>query len=500
MKFQSAGEKPLKPQGGYCSVSSLTIGILWWSLSEGLISSWAVRVGLALFEQRLRRAAFIWTEKKAGRGVPEFTPRFLASELATLCGLPEKRVRSALAELIELGLLQEFSEAAIRFAPSVSEMSLSEEQRSAFASWFALLTKRKRVPIPRRALVLACESSSRALIAVILGVCLRCSWLRPGEGFSFSGRVSCQWLARRFRLSPRAVQGAKEHLVGLEWIQRTGDITRFGERLLINPEWERIAATNEAARCRAERAGGESSKSTDGTNSAGVEPAIGTNSAGVFLIRESLPSEESKDQRESRGEARPESGPGLFSSGSGEEKTQASSELPPPRLSGIRREDFEDVGRALELLRQAAKCSLMPDDREHSQLLWMTAVEKARTTGAKNPAGLFLFLVKNRKWNYLSQGHEEAAQKRLKAHFQAERTMPPLLVPGSCVSDEILPTIPAPPRLSKDALLLKTLRCRGVRNLDAAYPSLRAAGWDRPRFVAALAELENPRPLAASGV
>ena len=148
---------------------------------------WAVRVGLALFEVRIRRAAFVWTEKKAGRGVPEFVPNFSASELASLCGLPEKRVRAALRELLELGILAEFSPSSIRFARSLSEVKLSPEQRAAFRSWLGLLTKRQRVPIPRRVLVLACESSSRALIAVILGVCLRCSWLRPGEGFSFSG-------------------------------------------------------------------------------------------------------------------------------------------------------------------------------------------------------------------------------------------------------------------------------------------------------------------------
>src|SRR5689334_19523346 len=90
-----------KPDGGYCSVSTLTLGLLSWALSEGLISSWAVRVGLALFEVRIRRAAFLWTEKKAGRGVPEFVPNFSASELASLCGLPEKRVRAALKELFE---------------------------------------------------------------------------------------------------------------------------------------------------------------------------------------------------------------------------------------------------------------------------------------------------------------------------------------------------------------------------------------------------------------
>src|SRR4051794_9236723 len=120
---KTIGEKaPLaKPDGGYVKVSAYTLGLLMWSHSEGLICSRAVRVGLALIEVRIRRRAFVWTEKKAGRGVPEFTPHFTAFELATLCGLPEKRVRSALAELQKLGLLAEFSPDSIRFARSLSD-------------------------------------------------------------------------------------------------------------------------------------------------------------------------------------------------------------------------------------------------------------------------------------------------------------------------------------------------------------------------------------------
>lgn len=158
------------------------------------------------------------------------------------------------------------------------------------------------------------------------------------------------------------------------------------------------------------------------------------------------------------------------------------------------------------LLRQATKCGLMPDGGEHSQLLWMTAVEKARTCGAKNPAGLSLYLVKNRRWDYLSQGHEEAAHERLKCHFRAERATPPLLVPGplrGAVAAEIPPALPARPRLSKDALLVQAVRNELARKgyRGEVFPALRAhAGFSRERYEAALAELENRRPPAANAV
>lgn len=497
----------LKPDGGYVSISTVTLGLLWWSLSERLITSWAVRVGLALFELRIRRAAFVWTEKKAGRGAPDFAPNFSAAELASLCGLPVKRVRSALRELLDLGILAEFSPEVIRFAGSASEVKLSDEQRACFRTWLESITKRRRVPIPRRVLVLACESSSRALIAVVLGVCLRCSWLRPGEGFTFSGRISCGWLARRFRLSLRAIQGAKEHLVGLGWIHCTGNISRFGETVAINPAWERLAALREGVPVNGDNteagAGGSPAAPHAGPNSAGVIPTSGPNSAGVILTQKSLPSGEIQTPRESPEAHAPEGpGPGIFIQdprrGSKNQDPLAST-LPPPRLSAIRPEDFRDVGRALELFRQAVKCGLMPNGSEHSRLLWMAAIERARTVPARNPAGVFLHLVKNRLWRqgYLSDGHFEAANARLKRFLHSP---PPNALPF------LVPRLEAPasfkrpcePTLSKDAELLRVLREKLKGQGGSVFAALHNhAAWDRDRYAAALSELDAA-PAAAS--
>ena len=115
------------------------------------------------------------------------------------------------------------------------------------------------------------------------------------------------------------------------------------------------------------------------------------------------------------------------------------------------------------------------------------------TVPAENPAGLFLFLVKNRKWDFLSDGHFEAANARLKAYlYGGPRSEVPTFA-TAC------PSSPRP-RLSKDALLVQAVRNelakRGLR--CDLFPVLRSqAGWDRPRFEAALAELEGiPRESA----
>src|SRR5262245_26831031 len=119
------GDTKLKPHGGFVDIATFTLGLLWWAYSRGLISLRAVRVGLALFELRIRRRAYIWTARKRGNGTPDFVPRYSTDELAELCGLPEKRAKAALKEILELGIVAEFSDAAILFTPSLKHLALS---------------------------------------------------------------------------------------------------------------------------------------------------------------------------------------------------------------------------------------------------------------------------------------------------------------------------------------------------------------------------------------
>jgi hypothetical protein len=478
-----------KPVGGYIEVSTIAIGILWWCYSEGLLSLRAVRVCLALLELRLRRVIHVLAERKQGRR-PKRDPKYTVSELADFCGLPQKRARAALSELETLGLVAEFSETRIIFSRSLTALALTEEQRKAFSAWFSLVTKRKKTFIPRRILVLAAEASGPALIAAILGACIRCCWKYP-DGFRYTGRISCGWLSRRFRLSLRAVQSAKEHLVSLEFLRRMKDVSLSGELVEINPEWHRLISLPETAR------GGGSS----GTKSAGVEAPSGTKSAGVFLIESSLPPEEkSKDQRQSPGARPPETpGPGILIHSDKGLKTNTSTPsekpLPSPRLSSIRPEDFTDVGRALVLFAMAVKCDLMPNSSEHSRLLWMAAIERARTAEVRNPAGVFLHIVKHKKWDYLSDGHYHAANERLKRHLFGS-THPVL------IETQPLPKpVPEKPPLSKDAeIILEVRRTLQRRRMDVPVFVVlhNHSGWSRDRYDAALAELKGNSPTEAA--
>jgi hypothetical protein len=158
------------------------------------------------------------------------------------------------------------------------------------------------------------------------------------------------------------------------------------------------------------------------------------------------------------------------------------------------------MGRLLELYRQGVKCGLIAGS-EFERLMWVAAAERARTLpDVRNPAGVFLRLVKAKLWRqgYLSEGQIEAANRRLKEHLFGGPRKIPLLVPIKPLSR---PDVNSRGQgLSRDARVLQAIRNRGVRELEAAFPLLRSQyGWDRPRFVAARSELEGNSRWSAVG-
>jgi hypothetical protein len=488
------GEPPLKkPDGGFVSISTLTLGLLWWAFAEGLLSLRSVRVGLALVEVWKRRETYIRTERKAGR-LPKFTPRFTPSELASLCDLTEPRTRKALRELTDLGVLAEFSETSIRFARSVSEVRLSDDKRSAFRSWFVhLAPQRKKVQVPRRALVLACKSSSRALVAVILGVCIRCSYYRRDTGYTFSGRVSCSWIARRFRVSLRAVRTAKADLVEVGWLSLSGNITTAGELVSINPHWDRPRD----GKPKVKRAGKGPSPAPVDTNSAGVRTSRDTNSAGLYYYQSSSREYKNQDKRESLGASAPDDpGPGAYKS---QPKKNPENTHPAPRLSNIRLEDLRSTERLVGqggLFAQAVKAGVLSDCE--ADLLYIVAcAERARTVAAKTPCGLFNSLMKDRRklGINITGDQEDDARRRIR---EWRNSQSPPGVSFSVPSVPVPVRLPEPPKpspraaLSDDAALIEELRRRLGQKSPLVFGTLRAhAGWSRDRFTVAVAELDG---------
>lgn len=486
-----------KPEGGYVQISTVGLGLLTWCHKEGLLSLRAMRAGLALYELRTRRRIDAVVKRKQGRGEP--TPsHYSTKELGKLCGLPTKRAATALGELLGLGFLAEFSPAKVRFASSLSDLSLSKDQLREFLAWLPTFTKRKRVPLPRRILVLASETSSPALIAFILSVCVRCSWLKQ-EGFSYSGRLSPGWVSRRFGICLRATQRAKSHLMALKWIHSEGIPHRLGDVVTINPAWSRLLSLPE---CEKEIPRAEFEDQRDGTNRPGVNPLDGTIEPGGFITSyESSPKEKFKDQRKTLGLSRPEFGPGVSNpQRQGQKNQDQSSTLPPPRLSRILLEDLRSTERLLGaggLFAQAVRAKLL-NEAEADQQYFVACAERARTAEVRSPCAVFNALINDKKkfWNHVSAEQEDAARRRIREWRNSKDSggVPFVVERGfaGAIAREIPPATGPLPRLSDDATKLQRLKNHGFRNLETVYPTLREKyGWDRPRFVSARAELEK---------
>jgi hypothetical protein len=93
--------------------------------------------------------------------------------------------------------------------------------------------------------------------------------------------------------------------------------------------------------------------------------------------------------------------------------------LPAPKLADIRPEDLRDTGRLLELHRQAVERKLVTSS-EADRLRVLTIAEHAAVIGTRNPAGLFVRLLKGKLWHFATADDEDAARRRLKAHLHPE--------------------------------------------------------------------------------
>lgn len=86
-----------------------------------------------------------------------------------------------------------------------------------------------------------------------------------------------------------------------------------------------------------------------------------------------------------------------------------------PTIRDIRSEDLADVGRLLELHKQAVKLGIAKAG-EGGRLEFLAMAERARARGNKAGA-LFFWLLRERKSLFITQSDEDEANRRLKEHL-----------------------------------------------------------------------------------
>ncbi|RUL84591.1 hypothetical protein [Tautonia sociabilis] len=457
-----------KPEGGFALIPVIRIAMAWWAYARKLIRLADLRAYFACYELIARRCTL-----PPGR-VPNFAP----GELCALTGLPEKRVRDSLRRLERAGLLR-FASSDIQFTASPDALPV-EDLSGLWALLEAIPNRKRLVPIPRRILRLIAGGASRALIATILGHCLRCLYSWPNEGINASGTCKSSWIAATFGISLRAAKAARQQLIELGWLCPVDvpqwAMNRYGQRFEINLDWDRLDGTD------AERGGAESR--TFGRAGEGA-PISAPPRAAIVPI--SAPPESDKNPlRESNNQKPAAGGPsGFFQS----KQEKDSPTRKPPTLRDVVPEDLRDTERLLELHRQARSEGLVGTS-EHDRLRFVAAAEHARVIGTRNPCGLFVRLVKGKLYHYLTQDDEDAANARIKRHFYGDpRKQGPKLFPPA------VPERTEPRTLSEDALVVRSVKAAlarvGFRG-DPFYALKREKPeWTRDRWDRALAECEG---------
>src|SRR3954469_12435605 len=262
-RVQESEEEPRScPQGGFRLATVSLIVAVWFAFRKGLLSLNALRAWGALQEMAARRSAHYFTERKEGRK-PQIVPRYRLAEIAHLMGLPVKVAENAVAELVDGGFI-EFSASSLRFI-GPSRLPWSDDLHAEFEEFLAehFKSPNRKVPIPRRTLVMIAESDSAALIWCLFAYCIRCLfYYSKTREYKCSGTVKSSWVAATGGFSERWAKKIRAHLLKIGWLTRLGAsqiaMNRRGERfevnpgfaakknpILVNPEFHRLASVDD---------------------------------------------------------------------------------------------------------------------------------------------------------------------------------------------------------------------------------------------------------------
>lgn len=374
---------------GYKTLTPIQLGNLLHALYARQLTWLAARVWLACVELvAIREAAKRVRRLRRDRRVVQ--SEFQRSELETLTGLNTRSVARALGRLQRLELV-EFKATAV----ALSELPMPEAGET-IRDLAGGRSARRPVPVPRTVLRFLATQETAALGRVMLGyVCRGLSIDRVGGALREAGTVKASWLAETLGLSLRSVRYAQAELREMGWIgkdvgSKQWKLNRHGAWFRINLNWKIPSRESEGAACDA----------TNRVRFARPTPDCRTSVA--------PPKEDRKTPSESKNQK-----PGVFGTGIGKERPACPKPLPAPMLANIRLADLHDRERLRSLHRQAVERG-WSRDCEADALNFFAAAVRARSTCARDPVRVFVALVRERRWNHVTQAHEDEARRMVR--------------------------------------------------------------------------------------
>jgi len=336
-------------------------------------------ISLRAFRLFFACAAAVAAREAAGRvalrarnGRSSQVPRYQVEEVARLAECTSLRVvRSELRRLESIGLLKftrqslVLSDLPIPAAESLLERVSPERSHT------------RAVPVPRPVLRLLARPGAASTSRVVLAHCLRGLIVDRSTGeVRGRGTVKASWIAQCFRMSLRSVRSGRAELVRLGLITRDlgssqRKLNRDGAYFSWNLGWS-------------------------GASCSAPLPIATAPSPAPPIRRPGTPYGSKKDQEPIR--------PGAFKK---------------PDIREVVEADLKSLSRLDDLFQQAVRRSIL-DGTESDALNFICAAVRARAVKCKDPARVFMGIVRRRLWNHVTQGQEDRAREGL-AKFRGSR-------------------------------------------------------------------------------
>lgn len=357
-----------KPEGGYALIPAMHLLSAYTAHREKIIRLADLRAWLACHELVARRCG-------ARKGCPV---RYTTRELAAVLKTPhESRVAASVKRLVRAGLLS-WSASKVGF-PEWNGAGLPGATSRLHSAASLVANHRRRVPVPRRLIVWLAREGTGAMIATAFGHLLRCLYFRGGA-CAPSGLCKASWVAEVFDVHLRTVKSARRTLVENGWLRTMATPqwvrNRWGQRFTVNLQWSATLAGSRVAETppRNERS----------------TPCSPPPESHRELSSRRLKHQDPTPRGRAGACARPRT-------------------LAPPTIQHVVAEDLRCPERLDALFAQAHRDGLVGASEGDRQRVF-AAAGRALRVGATNPAGLFVWLVRERRWDHLCVADEEHAR------------------------------------------------------------------------------------------
>lgn len=350
-----------KPHGGYTTIPIEQLCIAWCAYREKKLSWLAVRVFLALHEVHARRIA---AARKSDKSNSELHWPSAINQVWKMVGCARRsQVRQAVTALGELGIAE-----ACPGLAATNESNL----RESVVIMMEVTGRRGTIPVPRQVLRYVARCGTPAVAAYMLAVIIRCCHIRKRTTFQVRGRCSTRFAAELFDIHQRSIKRAAMAVRKLGWIansvKRDPWSQKHGPVIVVNRNW-RWTVTELSPRSRPQRT---KLSPTNKNQELFTDP----------MNQESIVVSKTTRRRASK---------------------RASA------LYGMCLRDLREPQRLLVRYANAVKLGML-SDTQANQLRFVSAAQHALRVARRNACGVFVSLIRDQNWHYISQADEDKAR------------------------------------------------------------------------------------------